>query len=446
MAFLLQYRRFKQRIQQQLAELDDHEKTAHPPHRQSRQSSDQTLRGTERAKAEDFRYAKLDGISVEEKENGEKYYLVDFEEDDPYNPRSWSTAHRLGNTFLLDAIAFVVTAASSIDSATAPQAAEALGVSEVVEALGGTGVFLATFGIGALFTAPASEMLGRWPVYVVSLTVFACWLVGAALSPNIAAQIVFRGLAGFFASAPLTVAGGSMSDLWSIKERTWAFPLFAVVGFGGPVLGPVIASYIGTSPHLSWRWSDWIMLIATGLVIFLVLAFKRETMAPRLLQYKARMFRQLTGDDRFLSQSEVAGHSLVGVLKKNFTRPFILALEPIVLAYTLYLTIVYIILFTFLDGYPYIFERTYGISQGLSNICFIGLLIGIISGFALVPLVVHITNKQLQRDDDDGSGSAINQETRTIFSMIGAPLIPIGLFWMGWTDYVRHRSRTLTAY
>lgn len=97
----------------------------------------------------------------------------------------------------------------------------------------------------------------------------------------------------------------------------------------------------------------------------------------------------------------------------------------------------YIVLFTFLDGYPYIFEMTYGINTGLSNLCFLGLLIGIMSSGTMIPLVLHITKKQLARDGDDGTGKALNQETRLIFAMIGAPLIPIGLFWMGWTDYVR---------
>lgn len=436
MAFLLQYRQLKTRVKIQLRELDDSEKTG-TDSVNPRLSGD-TAQGIQRQtrKDEDFRYARLDGITVEEKESGEEYYLVNFENDDPSNPKSWSTAYRLSTMLMLIAIAFVVTAASSIESAVAPQAAKAFGVSEVVEALAGTGVFLAAFGLGSLFTAPASEMLGRWPVYVTCLAIFGCWLVGAALAPNIASQIVFRGLAGFFGSAPLTVAGGSMSDLWTIKERTWTFPLFAIIGFGGPVLGPVIASYIGTSSYVSWRWAEWVMLIADGIVLCLVLAFMRETMPARLLLYKAHILRKVTGDDRFLSQAEVAGHQVSAVLQKNFTRPFLLALEPIVIAYTLYLTVVYIILFTFLDGYPYIFERTYGISQGLSNLCFLGLLVGIFMALVLVPLVVRVTNKQLQRDGDDGTGTAINQELRTIFSMIGAPLIPIGLFWMGWTDYV----------
>lgn len=200
--------------------------------------------------------------------------------------------------------------------------------------------------------------------------------------------------------------------------------------------GPVIGSYIGVTGVLSWRWSEWIILIIDGLVIMIVFCLMSETLAPRLLLYKASHLRHLTGDKRFLTAQEAEGRSFVNVLKLNFTRPFMLALEPIVFLFTLYLSVVYIILFTFLDGYPFIFDQVYGIGQGLANLCFIGLLVGILLSMVTVPFVYHITKKQLARDGDDGTGKAINQETRLIFAMIGAPLIPIGLFWMGWTDYV----------
>ena len=54
----------------------------------------------------------------------------------------------------------------------------------------------------------------------------------------------------------------------------------------------------------------------------------------------------------------------------------------------------------------------------------------------LVPIAYHKTVRQLEEDGDDGSGKAIHRESRLFFAMIGAPTLPIGLFWMGWTDYV----------
>lgn len=192
-------------------------------------------------------------------------------------------------------------------------------------------------------------------------------------------------------------------------------------------------------------------------MIAIIFLFKRETFAPQLLYYKAKFFREATGDARFKTAGEASGSgSLLPVLKRNFTRPWLLLMEPIVIFFTFYLTIVYIVLFTFLDGYApdqpfallstgstnslryvYIFADTYGINEGLANICFLGLFIGILISMVLVPILYRKTAKQLRDAGDDGSGRMVDRESRLFFAQIGAPAIPIGLFWMGWTDYVR---------
>lgn len=93
------------------------------------------------------------------------------------------------------------------------------------------------------------------------------------------------------------------------------------------------------------------MLILNGLIITLLFLFKRETFGPQLLYYKARFFRQATGDPRFKTELEASGAvSVTTTLKRHFSRPWILAVEPIVIFMTFYLTVVYIVLFTFLDG------------------------------------------------------------------------------------------------
>jgi hypothetical protein len=59
-------------------------------------------------------------------------------------------------------------------------------------------------------------------------------------------------------------------------------------------------------------------------------------------------------------------------------RPFLLtAREPIIMLFGLYLTIVYIILLGFLNGYTFIFTDTYQLSPGLTGACFLGILIGL---------------------------------------------------------------------
>jgi hypothetical protein len=113
----------------------------------------------------------------------------------------------------------------------------------------------------------------------------------------------------------------------------------------------VIGAYIGYEQDISWRWTEWITLILIGVTFTLILLFKRESFAPRLLHYKAQHFRKLTGNNRFLTATEASHGSIGELLSRSFLRPFLLCTQPIVMAFTLYLMIVYIILFTFLDGY-----------------------------------------------------------------------------------------------
>ncbi|KAL4968078.1 MFS transporter [Aspergillus stella-maris] len=418
MAALIQYRALRASVHSHLQE--------HSTHHDQKE--------TENAPVAD--YTSIPGITPDTDHAGNPYFCVSWDSaSDPLNPQNWSTPRRIGATLSVCAIALVTTMASSIDSAVITNAAHEFGVAEVTESLA-TALYLIGFGVGALVASPLSEMLGRYPVYLGALAIFGCWILGAALAPNIGAQFVFRFLAGLCGAAPLTVAGGSVSDVWSTLEKTFGFPVFAIPGFGGPILGPVVGAYIGQSPAISWRWTEWIMLIFDGLVIGLIILFGRETSGPRILYYKARFYRKLTGDSRFKTAEEASGaEDTLAVLKRHFSRPWILLMEPIVIAFTFYLTVVYIVLFTFLDGYPTIFGKTYGINNGLTNICFLGLFIGILLAMFIVPVLYKRTAEQLARDNDDGSGKMLDQESRLFFAFCGAPAVPIGLFWMGWTAY-----------
>ncbi|KAI0023345.1 major facilitator superfamily transporter [Xylariomycetidae sp. FL0641] len=382
----------------------------------------------------------LTGVHARERRThegkGSQVFVVGWEgPDDAANPRNWSVAKRVGCTLQISLIAGCVGVASGIDATVLPQAAAALGVSDVAESLD-TGMYLVGMGVGSLVAGPFSETFGRNYVYTGSMAVFMVWIMAAGLAPNLGAQVAFRFLAGCAASTPLVCSGGSVADMFDAREKTWSFPLYAISAFGGPMLGAVMGAYIGPSPLVSWRWTEWVMLVLAGVVVALIFALMPETYAPLLLRWKARHFRELTGDDRFRAEHEIVDATLLSRLRVSMTRPFYMLTEPIIIAMTLYLSVVYIVLFTFLVGFPYVFEYTYGISQGLSNIIFVSMFIGTEATFALVPLVYHITVKQLKRAEAKGEGRQFNPEIRLWYAMLGSAVsIPISLFWMGWTDY-----------
>jgi hypothetical protein len=227
MAFFLQYRAIQRHVKEELQRVSD--------------SPDVLSATTPEASKEYENWGgipgRIPGITLVTDNNKESYYQVGFTgPDDPFNPKTWATLHRIGATLLVCSVAFVATLASAIDAAVLTNTTEEFGVSDVAGSLA-TALFLVGFGFGALLLSPLSELVGRLPVYIGSLFIFGCWIFGAALAPNFGAHLVFRFLAGFSASTPLTVAGGTVGDLWSPVEKTFAFPLFAVPAFGGPIFG-----------------------------------------------------------------------------------------------------------------------------------------------------------------------------------------------------------------
>ncbi|GAB7366165.1 hypothetical protein MBLNU230_g7727t1 [Neophaeotheca triangularis] len=381
--------------------------------------------------------AVLTGIELRKRPTGsDTIFVVGYEGDnDPQNPHNWSTLVRTRATMLIACIGAVVGFASAIDSTALEPAAREFGVEPIVESLA-TGLYLISFGLGSLVAGPLSETFGRNPVYIVTLVLFMIFEIAAAVSPNVGAQLTFRFFAGLFGCTPLTCAGGSLSDLWTPLERVYAYPIFANAAFTGPLIGPVLGGFIVQSDVLSWRWVNWITVILAGLVTAAVVLFQPETHPPTLLFWKAQHLRTLTGDSRYVSELEIRQETLLHRLKRACYRPFLLTVrEPIIILIALYLTIIYIVLFTFLDGYTHIFGETYGLSTGLTGLSFVGIIVGFcFAGGGLVPLMYKWAKNDLARMKEAGHEERLPPEFRCWFGMLGGSFaIPIGIFWMGYT-------------
>jgi MFS family permease len=407
MATLLQRRRFRQTIQQQL---------------DSTNGDLKALPCVRSAKTQIY--------------NGREYMIVDWDgPGDPQNPRNWSSYRKWIGTSLVALLAGLVGACAPIDSTIFPQAAKQFGVSEVAESLS-VGIFLIGFGFGALIAGPVSEVLGRSVTYLSNVLSMCIWIMAAALAPNYGAQMVFRFLAGLSGASPLVCAGGTISDMFTPLEKTYTFAFFSLGGFVGPAIGPVMSAWVPDSPYLhTWRWSEWIALLFAGVVFFLLLAFQPETFEPVLLEWKAGSLRKLTGDDSYRALHEVESVSISERLQVAMGRPFILAWhEPIIQIGTLYLTVNYIILFTFFDGYTTIFQDTYNLSTGMTYTLFVGIAVGFVTAGIYLPFVYSKTCKAARAAEAEGRKS-FDPEVRLWFGMLGAPAVPISLFWMAWTAY-----------
>ncbi|KAH7205448.1 major facilitator superfamily domain-containing protein [Fusarium redolens] len=348
---------------------------------------------------------------------------------DPLNPANQSVGRKLFMTVLVSLIALSVTAASAIDACGVREYSEHFQVSEVVGSLA-TGLFLIGFAFGSLLSGPFSETFGRNAVYLTTMILYLLFIMASGLAPNLGSHLTFRFIAGFFASTPLSCAGGTVADLWNPLEKTYAFPVYAIPAFAGPMIGQMIGSYIPVT--LGWRWLEWIMLIMGGAVLVLILLFQPETYGNLILSWKASILRKETGDGRYRSPMEMNRETLGHRLKLSVYRPFAMFYsELIIILVSLYLTIIYIVLFTFLEGYAYVFGQTYGISESLTSLCWAGMLFGILLVGFIVPVVYSLTAKAQFREKACGFAP----EMRLWYTMLGgAPAVPISLFWMGWTS------------
>jgi multidrug resistance protein len=123
-------------------------------------------------------------------------------------------------------------------------------------------LFVLGLGMGPFILAPASELRGRQPVYLVSSVVFVLFNVATALAPNHAALVILRFLAGAAGSAGPSLGAGSIGDMFAPAERGRAQSLYGL----GPLLGPVCGTIAGgwlSQTVRSWRWLLWVLTIVS---------------------------------------------------------------------------------------------------------------------------------------------------------------------------------------
>lgn len=87
--------------------------------------------------------------------------------------------------------------------------------------------FVIGFGIGPMFFAPLSEVVGRKPIYCISIFLYFIFTLPSALAKNVATLVVTRQIAGLAASAPMCNVGGSIADIWAVEERGIPMTIFS---------------------------------------------------------------------------------------------------------------------------------------------------------------------------------------------------------------------------
>lgn len=358
----------------------------------------------------------------------ERYELVTFTIDDLENPKNWSKARKWYITMVVAITCFVVAFNSSVITADLEGVSETFHVSEEVSLLTIT-LFVIGFGVGPMAFAPLSEIYGRRPVYAVTLGLAVIFTIPGAVAKNIGTLLVTRFIAGVAFSAPMSLVGGTLVDMWKNEERGVPMAAFSAAPFIGPGVGPLVGGYLGEAG--GWRWLYWIQLILSGIVWVLITFTVPETYTPRLLANRAKKLRKETGNDKFVTEQDLDTRPFAQRMSLFLIRPFqLLFRELIVFFISLYMSVLYGLLYMFFVAYPIVYQKGKGWSAGSTGLMFIPLICGVLLSAACSPFINKHYLQLVQKHN--GHPPA---EARLIPMMISCWFIPVGLFIFAWTSY-----------
>jgi multidrug resistance protein len=289
-------------------------------------------------------------------------------------------------------------------------------------------IFVLAYAVGPLFLGPLSEMYGRVIVLQLANAFYLCFNLGCGFAQSKGQMIAFRFLAGLGGSAPLAIGGGVLSDLFRAEERGRAISIYSLAPLLGPAVGPIAGGFI--SEKTSWRWVFWATTIADAVIQVSGLFFLQETYAPVLLHRKKLKLIKETGNENLHTEYDHPDRTVLRTLQISLGRPFkLLGTQIIVQVLALYMAYLYGLMYLVLSTFPTLWSNVYHESIGIGGLNYISLACGFFIGTQVcAPLQDRIYTALKARNDGQGK-----PEFRVPLMIPGAVLVPVGLFWYGWT-------------
>ncbi|KAG4256793.1 hypothetical protein FPRO03_03803 [Fusarium proliferatum] len=338
------------------------------------------------------------------------------EEDRPIN---WSSSKKWSIVVSTSLATFVVSFGSSVYSAAIPHIQTRFNVSPDTALLGIT-LYVIGFALGPMAWGPASELYGKRRPLFLGYAIFCICQLPCALAQNMPLLLTFRFLSGLAGSSSLAILGGMYVDFLSRPaERGISTAIFSVATFCGPTVGPIIGNM--ATLKLGWRWTSWLTLI--GGVIFGSVAFllTPETSEVVILRQRSKGNTSVT-----LSRIYRPERGISIFVQSYLTKPVrMFVREPILIFFTIYMSLAYGIIYLTFTMYPLAFVTVRGWSRMDGSLPFIGMTIGVV--LACIGIALH-SIYYIQR-------SRVHVPERRLPPMIaGSILLSAGIFWFGWTS------------
>ncbi|KAJ6498747.1 major facilitator superfamily domain-containing protein [Mycena sanguinolenta] len=348
--------------------------------------------------------------------------------DPSEDPLCFSSFRKWLAVAVISAGSFCVTCASSMASFTEIGMAEEFHVSREPTILM-ISLFVMGLGIGPLITGPFSEVYGRAIIYRISYVLLILLSFPVVFAPNLAVALVFRFLLGMAGASFLSVAGGSVADMFAGPKVATPMAIYTISPFSGPVLGPLLGGFI--NQNIYWRWTYRILLIWTGVEMIAIFLFVPESYAPVLLKRKAARLRKETGDETWWAPLDRRETSLAWSLVMSCYVPFkLLIFERMALLLDTWNALLLGILYLMFQAFPIIFQDGHHFNVQSTGLSFLGIGIGMLIGLATQPYWNRLSAREAAKH-----GGKAPPETVLIMGQYGGVLVPLALYWFAFTTY-----------
>ncbi|KAF7938125.1 hypothetical protein BELL_0027g00130 [Botrytis elliptica] len=381
------------------------------------------------------------------------------------SPFDWPESRKRFTVFLSCMATMLTAYTAGAYSPAVKQMSEYWHVSDIA-ILAGITTFCFGFAIAPMALAPFSELNGRKPIFIASGLLFFITQICCAVTRSYPGMLVARFFVGCGSSVFSTMVGGVISDIHHKEGRNTSMSLFSGAALFGTGFGPLVSGFI--AQNTSWRWVFWVQVITNGLLLIAITLFFPETRGSILLSRKAKCLnkwyeeREEAGffgidmptsasGEKYESQrirwkvkSDEERESLLQMIKISVYRPFhLLFTESVVFFFSLWVAFAWAVLYLTFGSVPLVFETSHGFNLQQSGAVFAAMSIG-----ATISTFISIYQEQwlvacLKWSSNSAKSPGIirrkidlsSPEARLYFACFQSALLPIGLFWFGWTQF-----------
>ncbi|KAI2995523.1 MFS general substrate transporter [Aspergillus phoenicis ATCC 13157] len=360
--------------------------------------------------------------------------LVDFTgPDDPDMPRNWPMLTKTIVMIDVMLLNFSFYAASAIFTPSIPIIEKDFGATNAEGTLG-LSLFVIAYGIGPLILSPLSNLpsIGRTPVYVLGSLAFCLFNIGTALAKNLQTILVLRFFGGLVGSAPISVGGATLMEVFQPNQCPYAIALYAVSGVCGPILGPILGT-LAVERWQTWTATLWLLSGVTAFTTVFIFFLLPETLYTNILLRRAQRLRRQTGDPAYQSQAELdtPGANLAVRIVRQTVDDFKLSCtDPVILFVNMHTMLIYGILYLWFEFFPFVFDGIYHFTAIQQGLAFFGILVGAVVSVIVYALWLYLSYQPRVANSD----IIVEPEARLVPGQIGAVCIPICLFIFAWTS------------